>query len=240
LPLRADLLDEDEPVGTRKSDVPAADVHAPAPAAQAPTGRKGGKKADGGEAASGTKESGQKGRLQAPTPHPKRSRSTGSTTVIPPKHPGAKPVKTNGKGAAEPIFLKNSDRLVGLREKGMVELIGHVVVTQGEMRFEADHAQVFYDDVTKEFSKIVAEGNVKIFGVDENSGEKFKAYGNHAVFMNKERTVVLEGNARLWRGSDSVIRSRKITYELATGWIRADRVAGELSPRTNEKREKSK
>jgi lipopolysaccharide transport protein LptA len=120
--------------------------------------------------------------------------------------------------------------LKGLREKGWVELESQVVVTQGNLRMEADKAQVFYDEAQKDVLKVLAEGNVKISNVDENTGEKLKAYGDQVVFHNKDRTVILEGNARLWRGEDSVIRGKKIVYELDTGWIRADRVAGELSP----------
>ena len=41
--------------------------------------------------------------------------------------------------------------------------------------------------------------------------------------------VELEGNARLWRGAD-LVRGKKIIYEMDTGWIRADRVAGEVHP----------
>jgi hypothetical protein len=39
----------------------------------------------------------------------------------------------------------------------------------------------------------------------------------------------MEGNARLWRGTD-LVRGKKIVYEMDTGWIRGDRVAGELHP----------
>ena len=141
-----------------------------------------------------------------------------------------------GKGKKEnaPVHFE-SKGLKGLREKGMVELVQDVIVTQEEMRLEAEHAQVFFDESSHEVTKVVAEGNVKISGVDENSGEKFKAFGNQAVFLNKDRIVVLEGNARLWRGEDSVIRSKKITYEMNTGWIKADRVAGELAPNEKDK-----
>ena len=78
--------------------------------------------------------------------------------------------------------------------------------------------------------KVVADGNVKIFNLDENTGEKLKAFGDQVLFLNKDRVVIMQGNARLWRGEDSMIRGKKITYEMDTGWIKADRVAGELNP----------
>ncbi len=171
--------------------------------------------------------------VKSPSPHAKGPTTSANTTVIPPKN--GKPVKPGkGKKEREPVHFE-SKGLKGLREKGMVELVQDVVVTQSELRMEAEHAQVFFDEASHEVVKVVAEGNVKINGVDENSGEKFKAFGNQAVFLNKDRIVVLEGNARLWRGDDSVIRSKKITYEMDTGWIKADRVAGELAPGDKDK-----
>ena len=139
-----------------------------------------------------------------------------------------------GKKENQPVHFE-SKGLKGLREKGMVELVDDVIVTQADLKLEAQHAQVFFDEASKDVLKVIADGNVKIYGVDENSGEKFKAFGNQAVFLNKDRIVVLEGNARLWRGEDSVIRSKKITYEMETGWIKADRVAGELVPGDKDK-----
>lgn len=104
----------------------------------------------------------------------------------------------------------------------MVELSQDVLVTQEDMKLESDYAQVFFDEASHEVTRVVAQGHVRINGVDQNSGEKFRALGERAVFLNSERTVVLDGNAKLWRGEDSVIRSKKITYEMNTGWVRAD------------------
>lgn len=151
--------------------------------------------------------------------------------------PAGKPEK-NGKSVPpvkqEPVHFE-SKGLRGLREKGTVELIEDVIVTQGELRLEADRAQIFYDEDQKEVVRVVAAGNVKISNVEQATGEKMKAYSNQVQFNNKDRTVVMEGNARLWRGSQSVIRGKKITYEIDSGWIKADRVAGELQPEEKKK-----
>lgn len=143
--------------------------------------------------------------------------------------------KKNQAKSKEPVHFE-SKGLKGLREKGLVELVDNVVVTQGDLRLEADKAQVFFDEAAHDVVKVIAEGNVKIFNIDENTGEKLKAFSNQVVFLNKERRVIMEGNARLWRGEESVIRGKKITYEMDTGWIRADRVAGELSPSEKDKK----
>jgi len=172
----------------------------------------------------------QAGKLKEPVAHAKGAKSGSTMAVIPPKNPGQPSKRNSPKGktaAQEPVHFQSMG-LNGLREKGMVELLQDVVVTQGEMKLESEHAQVIFDEASHEVRKVIADGKVRINGVDENSGDKFKAFGDKAVFLNSERTVVLEGNAKLQRGEDSVIRSRKITYEMNTGWIRADRVAGEM------------
>lgn len=158
---------------------------------------------------------------------PPRSQPSGPTSVKPPKKAGAQ--------AKEPVHFE-SKGLKGLREKGLVELVDDVVVTQGKFRLEAEKALVYFDEAAHDVVRVVADGNVKIFNLDEKTGEKLKAYGNQVVFFNKDRRVVMEGNARLWRGEDSVIRGKKITYEMDTGWIRADRVAGELAPTEKDKK----
>lgn len=181
------------------------------------------------EQAAGKKDEGKP--LKGPAPHTKDNRSSNTTTVIPPKSPekASKLGEPAGKKSAAkaPVHFE-SNGLKGLREKGMVELVQQVIVTQEDMKLESDLAQVFFDEASHEVVKVLAQGRVRINGVDQNSGEKFRALADKAVFLNNERTVVLEGNAKLWRGDDSVIRSRKITYEMGTGWIRADRVAGEV------------
>jgi lipopolysaccharide transport protein LptA len=214
---RADLLDEEDPAtstGTKPTTNP-----------QTPPASKG-----NGDAGSTPTPDGK----ATPTPKPPKTPTVGGIqpgdvvggSVLPPKNPN-KP-KPTGRDK-QPVKFE-SRGLKGLREKGWVELESQVVVTQANLRLEADKAQVFYDEAQKDVQKVAAEGNVKISNIDENTGEKLKAYGDQVVFHNKDRVVILEGNARLWRGEDSVIRGKKIIYELDTGWIRAERVAGELSP----------
>ena len=127
-----------------------------------------------------------------------------------------------------------SQGLKGLREKGLVELMKDVLVTQGDLKIEADNAQVFFNEESKEVKKIIAMGQpVKMSNIDPNTGEKLEAVGNQVEFNNSERVVLLEGNARIKKGNNSTIKGKKITYELDSGWIKADKVAGEISPQRN-------
>lgn len=171
---------------------------------------------------------------RAPTNRTPRAISEGDAvqrpsggTVLPPKGGGS---KSDKEAAKLPILFK-SNGARGLREKGTFELMEDVVITQGEMKMEAAHALIQGDEKAKDIMKVTADGDVKMFMVDADSGEKVKAFGDRVVFDNKSRTVLLEGNARLWRGAD-LVRGKTIVYEMDTGWIRADRVAGEVHPDT--------
>lgn len=103
------------------------------------------------------------------------------------------------------------------------------MVTQGDLRIEADKAAVHFDQKTEEVSRVVATGNVKIFRVDPDTQQKVRAESNEVLFDNMQRKVTLKGNARLWRGPD-LVRGKQITYELDSGWIKADRVEGIVQP----------
>jgi lipopolysaccharide transport protein LptA len=218
-PLVADILDEEEPVvmpKPKQEEEPGKSEQKPVPVPVAPG----------------------KGAVKEPKTQPKSQKPQNDSGG---KSGGKQePAKKgeNGKKAEpaknEPVHFE-SKGLRGLREKGTVELIEEVVVTQGDLRMEADRAQIFYDENQREVVKVVATGNVKMFNVDKSTGEKMKAFCNEVHFLNSERTVVMEGNARLWRGTQSVIRGKKITYEIDSGWIKADRVAGELQPEDTKK-----
>jgi lipopolysaccharide export system protein LptA len=161
-------------------------------------------------------------------PAPSSGSSAASGASLAPKGNKAGADGPAADDSKQPVHFE-SKGLRALKEKGTAELIQDVVVTQGTLRLEADKAKIYYDDDVKDVVRVVAEGNIKIFKVDEESGEKIKAFGDRVEFDNKARTVVLEGNARLWRGAD-LVRGKKITYELDSGWIKADRVAGEVHP----------
>lgn len=165
----------------------------------------------------------------------KGSQSTSSKEMAPKGVEEKKGKPPNRQGNARPRenvpVHFTSQGLKGLRERGLVELMKDVLVTQGDLRIEADNAQVFFSEESKEVKKIVALGQpVKMSNIDPNTGEKLEAIGNQIEFNNADRVVLLEGNARIKKGNNSTIKGKKITYELDSGWIKADKVAGEISP----------
>jgi lipopolysaccharide export system protein LptA len=166
-----------------------------------------------------------------PTSSPTPKKSGATSGVLAPKGPKNGKQKSKKKDGTQPVHFE-SNGASALQEKGTLELLDNVVVTQGSMRMEADRAKIFYDEDKKDVDRVVAVGNVKMFKIDEDSGEKIQAFGDEVVFYNKKRTVTMAGNARLWRGAD-LVRGKKITYEMDSGWIRADRVIGEVHPNTD-------
>jgi len=154
----------------------------------------------------------------------------------PPASQRTPPRQGNDSGKREPVHFESMG-LQGLRSQGLVNLLDKVVVTQGDMRLEADKAVVHFDQKTEEVNRVVATGNVKIFRTDPETKQKVRAESNEVLFHNIERKVTLKGNARLWRGKD-LVRGKQIVYELDTGWIKADRVEGVVQPSNVEEGEK--
>ena len=173
-------------------------------------------------------EGGQASKSATNTPAPTSPRNSVASSTSDSLPPGPKRTTGARDDAKKPITWQ-SIGLRGLKESGTVELIDEVLVSQGSLNVTADYAKVFFDNEESEVDKVVAEGNVKMSKVDEGSGERIKAFGDRVYFLNGERKVILEGNARLWRGGN-LIQGKKIVYEMETGWVHADRVSGEVRP----------
>lgn len=131
----------------------------------------------------------------------------------------------------EPINFQ-SDNLTGVRHDGVVELIENVVVTQADLRLEANKAKIFFEEKSKEVKNLFAFGNVKITKKDEVSGKPIKAFGDTAEFDNEKQIMTLRGDAKLYKGDD-VINGNVIFYNLKTGWIKAEQVKGVVNPSSN-------
>jgi lipopolysaccharide export system protein LptA len=85
---------------------------------------------------------------------------------------------------------------------------GDVDVIQGDVHLQSDVLTVDYAQVgdKQELKEVTAEGHVTI-----TQGPK-KATGNHAVFDQGSRTVVLTGNAVLEEGSNQVNGDRIVVH----------------------------
>lgn len=122
-----------------------------------------------------------------------------------------------------------SDSLRALKDRQQIMLDGNVMITQGDFKLEAQQATIYFKRKSKEPHKIVAKGGVKIFQAGSRSSSRMTAQCSEAVFFNAEQKITLRGSAKLWHGDDFV-SGKQITYELDTGWIKADRVEGVVLP----------
>lgn len=122
-----------------------------------------------------------------------------------------------------------SKSLSGFKDKGSLILEEDVVVTQDDIRLEADKATIYFEQGGKDVREVHAVGSVKFSRTDPDTGEPIRAEGKEAFFSNAKRSVVLKGEPVLHRGSD-IVRGKAIYYDLKNGWVKADRVEGVVQP----------
>lgn len=169
-------------------------------------------------------------RRQQATPKAKEEKPNESKRPIKSEKNTDKTASQSGSSANSNTPIKySSERLAGQKQGGVVVLEENVVVTQADMRIEADKATIHFDQATNEVIDCVAVGNVKFFRRDPETGNPVTADGREAVFNNRDRTVTLKGDPKLVRGGD-IVRGRQIIYDLTSGWVKADRVEGVVQP----------
>lgn len=137
--------------------------------------------------------------------------------------------KPRGKPAKAGVVKFWSKSLSGFREGGTLILEEDVVVTQDDIRIEADKATIFFEQGGKDVKEVHAVGSVKFSRTDPETGQPIRAEGKEAIFYNAKRNVVLKGDPILNRGDD-VVRGKVIYYDLTNGWVKADRVEGIVQP----------
>ncbi|SME91376.1 lipopolysaccharide transport periplasmic protein LptA [Pseudobacteriovorax antillogorgiicola] len=146
-----------------------------------------------------------------------------------PKKPNKKGNKE--KAAKSPIKLKSDGRSTYTKNGGIIVMRKNVVITQDELRLQADQAKIFVDPKKKDDSveKVEIEGQVKMSKFSEDPTERVTAHGDRAIFINQTQIVQLIGNARLYKGGH-LIRGKKIVYDVQTGLITVDQAQGVVQP----------
>ena len=143
-----------------------------------------------------------------------------------------KPVtKSRAKQSKAGIVKFWSRSLSGFRDQGSVILEEDVVVTQDDIRLEADKATIFFESKSHDVKEVHAIGSVKFSRIDPDTRQPIRAEGREAVFSNAKRMVTMKGEPVLYRGDD-VVRGKVIYYDLNNGWVKADRVEGVVQPAT--------
>jgi lipopolysaccharide export system protein LptA len=136
-----------------------------------------------------------------PAPAPAKTDSASSTTAL----PGMGAFSFTSK--KEPIQI-TSEKLDFDYKNRRTVFHGDVDVIQGDVHLQSDVLTVDYAQVgdQQELKEVTADGHVTI-----TQGPK-KATGNHAVFDQASRTVVLTGNAVLEEGSNQVNGDRIVVH----------------------------
>ena len=138
--------------------------------------------------------------------------------------------KTKKNGAKGPVKWK-SQGLLATQEKGVIELEKDVEITQDDLVLRAQHSKIYFsEDGAGEVDKVHLDGKVHIERKTQNPADEVVAKANRATYYSADNKVYLEGNARLWR-SGNLIKGKKITYDLQSGWITVDRVEGVVQPK---------
>lgn len=137
--------------------------------------------------------------------------------------------KTKGKAGKAGVVKFWSKSLSGLKNPGTLMLEENVVVTQDDVRLEADKATIFFESKSRDVREVHAVGSVKFTRTDPDTGLPVRAEGREAIFNNTKRLVTMKGEPVLYRGED-VVRGKIIYYDLQNGWVKADRVEGVVQP----------
>jgi lipopolysaccharide transport protein LptA len=140
-------------------------------------------------------------------------------------------IKTSKAGTVK--FWSKS--LSGLRSPGSLMLEEDVVVTQDDIRLEADKATIYFEPKSRDVQEVHAVGSVRFSRIDPDTGQPIKAEGREAIFSNSKRLITMKGDPVLHRGED-VVRGKVIYYDLKNGWVKADRVEGVVQPATKKVR----
>jgi lipopolysaccharide export system protein LptA len=137
-----------------------------------------------------------------------------------PAAPAAKPGQAKGDSASLPSFGTfsitskkepiqiTSEKLDFDYKNRRTVFHGTVEVVQGEVHLQSDVLTVDYSQVgdKQELKTVTADGHVTI-----TQGPK-KATGNHAVFDQGSRTMVMTGDALLEEGSNQVAGDKIVVY----------------------------
>lgn len=113
-----------------------------------------------------------------------------------------------GEGKDQPVHV-TAERMEVDHASNLIRFTGNVVSVRGSMVIRSDVLDVFNtgdEGGEDQVKKIVARGNVQF----EN--ETKRAEGDEAVYLAKDRTVVLTGRPRAWDGENVISGSRMTIY----------------------------
>lgn len=110
-----------------------------------------------------------------------------------------------------PIRIR-ADRMISQEQENSVVFMGNVDANQGETVIQCDEMTVFYANEDKQKSstsrvkKLICKGNVKVTNGD------WLGTGKRMDYFEKEKKVILSGDAQAWQGPNMVQGETIIHY----------------------------
>ncbi len=192
----------------------------------------------------GTPEKPKKSSPQEPTakdsqkaPQSQASGASSSKKNSPSSAPKkAKPQKSGGlfgdditeHDDSAPIEVEG-DLVTGVREKGVLNLVGNVKITQDDAKLTSDKATVFSEPGTTRAQRALARGNVKFKKKPTESVPPLRAEADELEYFVADRRIRLFGKPRVWRGAE-LIQGKEIFVELDTGAVTIKGARGIVEP----------
>lgn len=123
-----------------------------------------------------------------------------------PGAPLAQSTAPASEGKNGPVIV-DSDSLETMQKQGLSIFKGNVVAKQDNSVQYADRMEVYTDSKTDRIERVVSTGNVRIITRDCHMGT-----ASRTEYYDAEQRVVLIGNARVWKGPDTVTGERITIY----------------------------
>lgn len=166
---------------------------------------------------------------QSPVP-PKKS------TATQPSSP-EKPASDMGSHDNNAPVLFSGDQGSGSRKTGVINLIGHAVITQDDTTLTSHLAQIFSlpgnlpTTGSGRVQRALAKGHVHILKNSTPASPEIRASADETEFLVGPRVLVLRGNAKVWRAKE-YLHGDQIKINLSSGDIEILKPQGTLDPRS--------
>ncbi len=132
-----------------------------------------------------------------------------------------------GTKTLQPVHIKSDEMEINRKEHKII-FTGRVTAQQGDIQIYADRLVADYSENGKEILSITATGSAKV--VDKN---RVALCGE--IFMdNKNRTIIMKDNPKLWEGED-LLEGEEIIYFIDEERFKIKKARASIRSRTVER-----
>lgn len=143
-----------------------------------------------------------------------------------------------------PVYFQG-DWADGSKKKGILKLIGNVLISQDNLTLKSDKAQLIQkNDKIKSDSapnakstiqQAVATGNVRIYKGTASLSPEIKASCDKVEFDIEQKILTLTGHSKVWRNAE-YIHANSIEINLDSGDIHLSEPQGTIDPQSATKK----